>query len=136
MARSTVCGEALPGFSSHNLDEVQRICSRIALIDKGEIKLYGRLDELQRSMGGGEVVIETTEPLPDSLLSELRGRPGVRTLSRQERVVTLGLIKDRMDAPGIIAFLNDRGAKIEQVKRKEASLEDMYTTILNEAEAR
>ncbi len=30
-------------LSSHNLDEVQRICNRIALIDRGEIKLYGYL---------------------------------------------------------------------------------------------
>jgi ABC-type multidrug transport system ATPase subunit len=30
-------------LSSHNLDEVQRICNRIALIDRGEIKLYGQL---------------------------------------------------------------------------------------------
>jgi ABC-2 type transport system ATP-binding protein len=31
-------------LSSHNLDEVQRICNRIALIDKGQIKIYGELD--------------------------------------------------------------------------------------------
>lgn len=33
-------------LSSHNLDEVQRICNRIALIDKGEIKLCSRVDEV------------------------------------------------------------------------------------------
>jgi len=30
-------------FSSHDLDEVQRICNRIALIDRGEIRLAGEL---------------------------------------------------------------------------------------------
>ncbi len=34
-------------LSSHNLDEVQRICNRIALIDKGEIKLCSRVDEVR-----------------------------------------------------------------------------------------
>jgi len=34
-------------LSSHNLDEVQRICNRIALIDKGEIKLCSRIDEVR-----------------------------------------------------------------------------------------
>ncbi len=33
-------------LSSHNLDEVQRICNRIALIDKGKIKLCSRIDEV------------------------------------------------------------------------------------------
>jgi len=34
-------------LSSHNLDEVQRICNRIALIDRGEIKLCSRIDEVR-----------------------------------------------------------------------------------------
>jgi len=34
-------------LSSHNLDEVQRICNRIALIDKGEIRLCGPVDEVR-----------------------------------------------------------------------------------------
>jgi ABC-2 type transport system ATP-binding protein len=32
-------------LSSHNLDEVQRICNRIALINRGQIRLYGELDQ-------------------------------------------------------------------------------------------
>ena len=60
-------------FSSHNLDEVQRICNRIALIDKGAIRLYGDLDGLRRELGGGTVVIETAGELPESLPAELEG---------------------------------------------------------------
>jgi ABC-2 type transport system ATP-binding protein len=122
-------------FSSHNLDEVQRICNRIALVDRGTIKLSGRLDQLQRNMGGGEVVIETVVPLPDPVLDELRRHLGVGSVSRQERVITLVLAKGNIDVPGVVTFLSNRGAGIEQVKRKEASLEEIYTTILKEVEA-
>jgi ABC-2 type transport system ATP-binding protein len=52
-------------LSSHNLDEVHRICNRIALIDKGQIKLSGEVEKLQHDMGHGEVVIETAEPRQD-----------------------------------------------------------------------
>ena len=41
-------------LSSHNLDEVQRICNRIALIDQGGVKLYGRIDEVS----DGEISLE------------------------------------------------------------------------------
>jgi ABC-2 type transport system ATP-binding protein len=34
-------------LSSHNLDEVQRICDRVALINRGEIRLQGTLEELR-----------------------------------------------------------------------------------------
>ncbi len=123
-------------LSSHNLDEVQRVCNRIALIDRGVIRLYGKLDELQRSMGGGEVAVETTVPIPDVVLQELEKQPGVISAERRGNAVTIGLKKEQMDVPGIVSMLVGQGAKIEQVRRKEATLEEIYTTILREAEGR
>ena len=120
-------------FSSHNLDEVQRICRRIALIDKGEIRLYGKLDEMQRSMGGGQLMVETTAPVPDAVVNELRAAPGVKAVGREDRMLTLSLEKGVTASSDIIAFLSARGVKIEQVVRKEASLEEIYTTILKES---
>jgi ABC-2 type transport system ATP-binding protein len=123
-------------LSSHNLDEVQRICNRIALIDRGEIKLYGELDKLQRRMGRGEVMIETREPVSESVLAELARMPQLDIQSRKDRVVILTLGKGGADVPDVISFLNQRGVKIEQVVRRDASLEEIYTTILREAEQR
>ena len=58
-------------LSSHNLDEVQRICNRIALIHKGQIRLYGELEKLQREMGHGGVEIETAEPIAPAIIAEI-----------------------------------------------------------------
>jgi ABC-2 type transport system ATP-binding protein len=123
-------------FSSHNLDEVQRICNRVALINRGSIQMYGRLDELQRSMGGGEIVIETTAPLAEPFLEELRKVPGLVSAHTLERNLTLSLDRNKVDVPRVVAYLSERGAGIEQVIRKEASLEDMYMAILKEPEAK
>src|SRR5665648_142028 len=60
-------------LSSHNLDEVQRTCNRIALIDRGEIKLYGELESLRQGMSKRIVIIETDQFIPESLLTELKG---------------------------------------------------------------
>jgi ABC-2 type transport system ATP-binding protein len=123
-------------FSSHNLDEVQRICNRVALINRGSIRMYGRLDELQRSMGGDEILIETTAPLAEPFLNELRKVPGIVSANTFERNLTLSLDRNKADVPSVVAYLSERGAGIEQVIRKEASLEDMYMAILKEAEAK
>lgn len=120
-------------LSSHNLDEVQRICNRIALIDRGEIKLYGELDELQRKMGRGEVVVETTEPIAEPILVELQSLPEVSVQNRKDRTLILSIGKGS-DVSDIVNFLTQRRVRIEQVKRREASLEEIYTTILREAE--
>ena len=60
-------------LSSHNLDEVQRICNRIAMLDNGEIKLYGKLDELRQQMGKDTVVIQTNNVVSDVIFQKLKG---------------------------------------------------------------
>lgn len=120
-------------LSSHNLDEVQRICNRIALINKGETKLSGELDKLQKERSRGEVIVETAEPVVESVLAELSNLPGVSIQNRQDRTLTLSTSKNT-EVAIIINFLSQRGVMMNQVKRKEASLEEMYTAILREGD--
>ena len=122
-------------LSSHNLDEVQRICNRVALINKGEIKLYGELDKLQHEMGHGGIVIETTEPVGAPVLGEMGTRVNVTVQEQRDRLLTVSP-GPQTDTTAIITFLIARGVKIEQVKKQEATLEEMYTGIVKEAENR
>jgi ABC-2 type transport system ATP-binding protein len=120
-------------LSSHNLDEVQRICNRIALIDRGEIKLYGELESLRRGMGSDKVVIETAQNIPESLLTELKGLPYLGLQEKKDRSLIFSPQKGT-GVSDIISLLAGRGVKIEEASRKEASLEEMYSTILRETE--
>ncbi|OGD35110.1 hypothetical protein A2V94_08940 [Candidatus Atribacteria bacterium RBG_16_35_8] len=120
-------------LSSHNLDEVQRICNRIALIDRGEIKLYGELESLRRGMGGGMVVIKTAHNIPESLLAELKNLPHLGFQDKKEQDLIFSPLKGT-EISDIISFLAGRGIKIEEAIKKEASLEEMYAAILKEVE--
>jgi ABC-2 type transport system ATP-binding protein len=120
-------------LSSHNLDEVQRICNRIALIHKAQIKLYGELNTLQQQMGHGEVVVETAEAVNETILAGLTNLPQVSIKDRTNNTLVLSLGKGA-DIADIVNFLTQRGVRIEQVKRRDASVEEMYTAILKEAE--
>jgi ABC-2 type transport system ATP-binding protein len=120
-------------LSSHNLDEVQRICNRIALIHQGQIKLYGALEQLQHEMGSGGVMIETTQPVAPAVVSELQGLSGVSIRSQMERKLALS-VSQGLGVPAVVALLASRGVGIEQVIKQEASLEEIYTTIVKEAE--
>lgn len=121
-------------LSSHNLDEVQRICNRIALIHKGEIKLYGELEKLQQQMSRGEVTVETAEALPAAVMTELQGVPGIKVNQIKEKVITIST--GGTDVSTLVTLLAARGVRIEQVKKQEATLEEMYTQILKDAEVK
>lgn len=119
-------------LSSHNLDEVQRICNRVALIDRGEIKLYGKLEDLRHKMGRSGIVIETTAPVPASILDEMRKNP--RFGFREASGTNLIFEDKAAELTDIIGFLAAQGIKIENAGRRWASLEDLYSSILKEAE--
>lgn len=120
-------------LSSHNLDEVQRICNRIALIDRGEIKLYGETETLRRGMGGGKVTIDTAGDIPQALLDDLKKRPQLGFREFKNRTLLFSP-QEGTDISDIISILAGRGIKIEGAARQEASLEEMYSAILKEVE--
>jgi ABC-2 type transport system ATP-binding protein len=120
-------------LSSHNLDEVQRICNRIALINKGQIRLYGERDKLQKEMGQGGVQIETAEPVAAAIITELNSMPGIKVVERTGKNLVLST-GPKVDVSSVVTLLAARGVGIEQVKKQEASLEDIYTSIVKEAE--
>ncbi|MBA7504506.1 Linearmycin resistance ATP-binding protein LnrL [subsurface metagenome] len=121
-------------LSSHNLDEVQRICNRIALIDQGEIKLYDELGKLRRDMGRREVIIETgittTEEarLLDGLVAELEALPYVTSCRREAQKLRLQL-DGRGDISEIVAMLSQKSIGVEEVRKGEISLEEIYAKV-------
>jgi ABC-2 type transport system ATP-binding protein len=121
-------------LSSHNLDEVQRICNRIALIDRGEIKLYGDLESLRQRMSKRMVIIETSQPVTESLLTELGKLPHIGLQGIKENSLIFSP-QQGTEVSDIISILTSQGVKIEEASRKEASLEEMYSAILKETEA-
>jgi len=120
-------------LSSHNLDEVQRICNRVALIDRGEIKLCGELEQLQREMSGNEVEIETTEAITESLFAELKSLSHFGLRGRKDKTLTF-VPPEGVRGADIVSLLVKRGVEIEGVSKKEASLEEIYSAILKEVE--
>jgi ABC-2 type transport system ATP-binding protein len=121
-------------LSSHNLDEVQRICNRIALIDQGEIKLCGELETLRREMGRREVVIETgitaTEQAEklDGVLAELEALPYVTSCHRETQKLRLQL-DSHGDVSEIVAMLSHKGIGVEEITKGEISLEEIYAKV-------
>ena len=121
-------------LSSHNLDEVQRICNRVALIDRGEIKLYGELENLRQKMGRSSIVIETSEVIPAPVLEALKKQTQLGFHEMNNMSLLFESREGGVKVSDIVAFLTGYGVKIEKADRQEASLEELYASILKEVE--
>jgi ABC-2 type transport system ATP-binding protein len=119
-------------LSSHNLDEVQRICNRIALIDRGAIKLYGELKDLRQKMGQSSIIVEANTGVTDSVLQALKNQTNLGF--RELKGTALYFESDKAEINDIIGFLASHSVKIEKVGKQEATLEELYASILKEVE--
>jgi len=120
-------------FSSHNLDEVQRICNRVALIHRGEIKLSGDLETLRAEKGLSKVVIDTAEEkgLLDAIAQELRVLDWVEACDRDSRSLAVQLGSDST-VHEVVNLLCQRGIRIEGVTKVQVTLEEIYASMVKD----
>ena len=104
------------------------------MIDKGEIRLSGELKSLMRQMGGNGVIIDAGGELPESLAAELKDRPELGFQAREGGSLLFSP-QPGTEVSDIIGCLVARGLKVEGARRKEASLEELYSSILEKSEA-
>ncbi len=110
-------------LSSHNLDEVQRLCNRIAFIHRGEIRLCGETEEL---VGGkNEIEIKLRGEIPH-LHPILARFPYVRRW-RLEGDSLFILLDGGEDISDVLRALLEAGGRIDEVKRRRLSLEEVYS---------
>jgi len=118
-------------LSSHDLSEVEKLCNRVALIDQGIIRSQGDLDTLKKNMDTGVVTICFDGQLSDTLIAEIKGKDnfGYQNLNENElRFAPKAKVSD------LVSFLAGQGVKIRSVNKQEASLEDVYSSILKSEE--
>ncbi len=118
-------------LSSHNLDEVQKICSRVAILHRGRIKALDSIENLRQNRGVTDVRITLQDRNQlDEAFSVVSNMPGISGFQPTETGFTLALL-DSSSSP-VICGLCNAGIHIEEVVRGRRSLEDIYIEVMRE----
>jgi ABC-2 type transport system ATP-binding protein len=115
-------------LSSHLLDQVQRVCDRVALFQRGKIVLLGTVPELARQvLGAGFVVEVEAEAAPDKdLEARLGAVPGVSLVQRVGRH-QYRLTADRDVRPEAARAVVAADGALRRLSVDAPSLEAIYT---------
>jgi ABC-2 type transport system ATP-binding protein len=122
--------------STHNLDEIERLADRVALISSRLIAL-GEPAALRRQIFGRRFRVRFAGGLatPGAAFAEVAERAGARDIRRQEDGLTMIVDDPDTVAPAVVSALVEAGASIREAFDDQAPLEDVYLQLLNRAPA-
>ena len=116
-------------LSSHLLDEVQRTCDAVAIVDHGRVIRQGSIDELIRGAGAAVVQVDCAEPVRAKQLIDEAGIAAGTALTDTGLTVTLPAGASRE----VVADLNRRLVRAEidvyGLREVRASLEDWFLSV-------
>ena len=122
-------------LNSHDLDEVQRICSKIAILQRGEIKAYDTVDNLRGRYTKPTVEIALSDGREvEKALNLLNSLNYISECKRHNDGITVTLTESEMSST-LLSFLVEQGLKVEEIKRVTKSLEDIYLEIVRQEES-
>jgi ABC-2 type transport system ATP-binding protein len=111
-------------LTTHAIDEAERLCDRIAIIDHGRVIASGAPRELiARSNVTPAVTLETTEPLDPELLA---GLPGAREVTCDGGVARFRTPTVARTLAELMRRLAERGVEPAGLRVAEATLEDGF----------
>ena len=122
-------------LSSHLLDEVEKTCDAIAIVDRGAVVLQGRIEDLAAD-AASTLRLECSDPARATVLLKLR--PDVDNVREEDGALLLHLLPGdaRATAAHIARVLLDAGFELYRLQPEHESLEQRFldiTTRLGEA---
>ncbi|MGB7539191.1 MAG: ABC transporter ATP-binding protein [Anaerolineales bacterium] len=113
-------------LTTHFMEEAERLCDRVAILDHGRIIALDTPPNLIRSLNAeNRVAFYTEEPLPADLLKAVPGVVRVETAA--DRVVAYG--RGDTLVGGVVAALGAKGIRYRDLRTEQASLEDVFLTL-------
>ena len=118
-------------YTTHYMEEAERLCDRIAILDEGRIAAVGTRQELLDIIGMGQT-IEVRGRAIARLAEALEGRAGVVKVERDGDVLRL-FVKTPAHARDLIAGIAASGDDVDSLETQQVSLERVFMHLTGKA---
>jgi ABC-2 type transport system ATP-binding protein len=118
-------------LTTHYMDEAERLCDRIAVLDHGRIIAEGTPRELIRSLGGDhviEIAVEEGGPAPLGP-EDLEGLPSVRSVHAEAGHLVLTVLEPHVAIAPLLERVAGCGFRLSSLATRHASLEDVFVSL-------
>ncbi len=120
-------------YTSHYMEEVEQICTRIAIMDKGKNIALGTSDELKSMIRNSETIKIHIPALEDSMLEEIRKFEHLYQAEYTDGLLTLSYDGGKHNLIRILDYLKSKDVSFGKVTSEQPTLNDVFLAITGKA---
>ncbi|MDD3018817.1 MAG: ABC transporter ATP-binding protein [Comamonas sp.] len=109
-------------LTTHYLEEAEALCSRVAMLKRGQIVTLARMEELLKSASSTVLQFKTDEALPETIAARARVTGRIVQIPAQ----------DAGDVEQLLAALRQGGVQPQEVEIRRADLEDVFLHVMQQ----
>ena len=116
-------------LTTHYMDEAERLCDRLAIIENGRIIAEGKPAELISRLSGHHVVEFAVNGIgsdQDDLWTKL---PGVQSVRSDDGIFSLQVDEPHQTIPALLSAVQARGGQLAHLTTRQAGLEDVFVQL-------
>ena len=121
-------------LTTHYMDEAERLCDRLAIVDHGQVIAEGSPSDLIDRLGGHHVVefaVSHSNGNASRTAEEKmwRALPGVESVRDDDGLVALNVKEPHLTIPALLDAIEKQGSALEHLTTRQASLEDVFVRL-------
>jgi ABC-2 type transport system ATP-binding protein len=117
-------------LTTHYMDEAERLCDRLAIVDHGQIIAEGSPADLIDRLGGHHVVEFSVSGNSDGDASKAwNGLPSVESVREDDGMVALNVKQPHLTIPALLEAIDKQGSQLQHLTTRQASLEDVFVRL-------
>jgi len=116
-------------LTTHYMDEAERLCNRLAIVDHGKTIAEGSPAELIERLGGHHMVEFSLAGAAQGPAEIWKTLPGVDSVYNDDGLVCLAVREPHHTIPALLEAVEKRSAQLEHLSTRQASLEDVFVRL-------
>jgi ABC-2 type transport system ATP-binding protein len=117
-------------LTTHYMDEAEKLCDRLAIVDHGEVIADGTPSELIEKLGGHHILEFAVSDGPDGAgLSAWKALTGVEAVRENDDVISLTVHEPHLTIPSLLEAVRKQNRELLHLTTRQASLEDVFVNL-------
>jgi ABC-2 type transport system ATP-binding protein len=117
-------------LTTHYMDEAERLCDRLAIVDHGQVIAEGTPSDLIERLGGHHMVeFQVSGTSNGEALEAWRALPGVESVRHDNGLVCLNVREPHLTIPALLDAVEKQGGHLLHLTTRQASLEDVFVRL-------